>query len=289
VKLNITINKKKMTRRILLPTDFSDNAWSAAVYAFKFYANEDCSFYFLNSTILKVSTLSNLSNKLIRAMEEEAMRELLALKDLAETSNANANHDFHIILSLSDLNSAIKRAIKEKDIDLIIMGTKGATGAKEFFFGSNTVKIVNNITDCPILIVPEDYDFIIPSQIAFPTDYNRFYGKKELKPLIELADIHNSKIRIVHINVEENNELNDIQDYNLIMLQSYLQNNDYSLHWMPNYAKKVTEINDFIEELEINILAMVNYKQSFIEKIIKEPVIKKIGFHPIIPFLVIPE
>ena len=49
------------------------------------------------------------------------------------------------------------------------------------------------------------------------------------------------------------------------------------------------EINDFIEELGIDILAMVKYKHSFIEAIIKEPVIKKLGFQSKIPFLVIPE
>ena len=58
---------------------------------------------------------------------------------------------------------------------------------------------------------------------------------------------------------------------------------------MPNYSKKSTEINDFSSELDINMLAMVNYEHSFIEKLIKEPVIKKIGYHPPIPFLVIPE
>jgi len=58
---------------------------------------------------------------------------------------------------------------------------------------------------------------------------------------------------------------------------------------MPNYAKKVSVINDFIAELDIHILAMVNYKHSFIERIMNEPVLKKISFHPSIPFLVIPE
>jgi hypothetical protein len=33
----------------------------------------------------------------------------------------------------------------------------------------------------------------------------------------------------------------------------------------------------------------MNLKYSFIEAIIKEPVIKKIGYHPIIPFMIIPE
>lgn len=276
-----------MKRKILLPTDFSDNSWSAVVYALKLYKNEFCTFYFLNSTIIKVSMMSNLSNKLLKTMKDNAMKELLALKNLAETSNANANHDFQIILSSEDLMTAIKKAIKEWQIDLIIMGTKGATGAKEFFFGSNTVRVMKNNKFCPVLVIPEEFDFMEPKQIAFPTDFNRFYGDKELSSLKQLAELYNSKIRIVHINVEE--KLNDIQAYNLMMLQSYLNHCEYSLHWMPKYANKTIEINDFIEELDINMLAMVNYKHSFIETILKEPVIKKIGFHPTVPFLVIPE
>ncbi|WOD42963.1 universal stress protein [Hwangdonia lutea] len=276
-----------MKRHILLPTDFSDNSWSAIVYALKLYANEPCTFYFLNSVAIKVSKLSNLSNKLSTIMREDAKTELKDLKALAETSTTNTNHDFLTILSSEDLISAIKNAVKKWQIDVIVMGTKGATGAKEFFFGSNTMRVINSFRNCPVLIVPEEFDFVTPKQIAFPTDYNRFYGKAEIEPLTKLADLHDSKIRIVHINEKE--ELSDIQEYNLMILQSHLNNYDYSLHWMPKYDKKTAEINDFIEELNIDMLAMVNYKQSFIEKIVNEPIIKKIGFKPNIPFLVIPE
>jgi nucleotide-binding universal stress UspA family protein len=275
-----------MKRKILIPTDFSDNAWSAIVYALKLFEDEFCTFYLLNSTNLKVSAFSNLSNKLLKTMQENAMKELLELKELAEASNANANHEFQIILSSKDLKSAIKLAIKQWSIDLVIMGTKGATGAKEFFFGSNTVNIIKSIKICPVLIIPEEYDFIKPTQIAFPTDFNRFYDHIELQPLKDFATLHNSKIRIVHVNAKS--KLNDIQEYNMETLKSYLEDFEHSFHWMPKYATKVVEINDFLEELDIDILAMLNYKHSFIEKILKEPVIKKIGFYPKIPFLVIP-
>ncbi|CAH8282350.1 nucleotide-binding universal stress UspA family protein [Mariniflexile fucanivorans] len=274
-----------MQRKILLPTDFSDNSWSATVYALKLFKDEFCTFYFLNSAAIKASIMSN--KKLIESMKEDTMTELMSLKDLAETSNANANHDFQIIFSTKDLINAIKTAIEEFNIDLVIMGTKGTTPTKEFLFGSNTINIITNLKLCPILVIPEEYDFVKPSQIAFPTDFNRFYSEKELKPLKELADLYNSKIRIVHIITK--GELNETQEYNLMILKSHLKNYEFELHWMPNYAKKVTEINDFIQELEINMLAMVNYKHSFIEKIMHEPVIKKIGFHPDIPFLVIPD
>ena len=72
-------------------------------------------------------------------------------------------------------------------------------------------------------------------------------------------------------------------------MDKHLENFEHTFHWMPDFAKKAEAINVFIEELEINILAMINYKHSFIEKLVKEPVIKKLGFHPKVPFMVIPE
>ncbi|WP_242158928.1 universal stress protein [Aestuariivivens sediminis] len=276
-----------MKRKILLPTDFSDNAWNAIIYALKLFKHEFCTFYLLNSTFIQISTLSYFSNKLLKSIEQDALKSLMDLEELAESTNANCNHDFQIILSQENLNTALKKAILEWDIDLVIMGTKGATGAREVFFGSNTIHVINNLKNCPVLIVPETYDFLVPVQIAFPTDYNRFYSDKELRPIKLLADLYDAKIRIMHINAEEN--LNDIQEYNLNKLKQYLDHYDYSFHWMPKYGNKEMEINDFIRELDINILAMVNYKHNFMEKITHEPVIKKIGYHCKIPFMVIPE
>lgn len=276
-----------MKRHILLPTDFSDNAWNAIVYALKLFKDEYCTFFFLHSVTIKVSMLSNLSNRLIKTMEQDAMKELLALRELAETSDANANHDFQIILTTDDLNKAIKKAILEWNIEMVVMGTKGASGTKKFFLGSNTINISERLNTCSLLIIPEDYDFIEPKQIAFPTDYNRFYDPKELRPVKTIADLFNSKLRIIHIN--EENDLNNIQNYNLSSLQNYLSSYEFSIHWMPKYAKKAKEIHDFVEELKIDLLAMVRYKHSWVEKIMNEPVIKNIGFHPKIPFLVIPE
>ena len=74
----------------------------------------------------------------------------------------------------------------------------------------------------------------------------------------------------------------------MTMLNVFLKQYNHSFHWMPKYTKKSETINDFIDELDINILVMVNYKHSIIYNLIHEPVIKNISFHPIIPFLVIP-
>jgi len=275
-----------MRKNILLPTDFSDNAWSAAVYTLKLYAEEECTFHFLHSTRIDASTMSSFSNKLLEVMRKNDLQELLELKQIAELVNPKANHDFKMILSSEDLVMSINKSIKKNDIDLIAMGTEGASGAEKFFFGSNTMKVIKSIDQCPVLMVPDEYNFIIPKQIAFPTDFKRSYDDKELKPLMELTRLFNAKIKVLHIKTDK--KLNDIQKYNFTRLKEHLEGFEYSFHIVPDYTKKAKEINVFIENLKIDLLVMINYKHSLMDNIIKEPVINKIGLEPNVPFLVIP-
>lgn len=276
-----------MQKKILLPTDFSENAWNAIIYALKLYANESCKFYLLHSIKMKVSTMSNFSSRLLDTISKTAMKKMLELKRMVKRVNATANHEFEIILVDEYLKDSVAFSVKKHQIDMIVMGTKGASGAKEFFFGSKTVEIISKVRLCPILTIPDQFDFAKPKKIAFSTDFNRFYKEKELNSLKDLADLSNSDIYIVHINDEEH--LNKIQEYNSKMLKNYLKNYEHHFYWIPNYTKKSDDINSFIKKQKIDLLTMVNYKHSFIEKITKEPIIKSIGFHPIVPFLVIPE
>lgn len=275
-----------MKRNILLPTDFSENAWSAILYALNLYKNESCTFYFLHScAFLNTGSRTYITPNYIDTLKEQSKQTLITLKDRAEALNVNSNHEFEIIFSSDSLSSVIKTSIIKYQINMLIMGTQGATGAKEIIFGSNTVSIINKIKNCPVLIVPNNYDFVKPDAIAFPTDFNRDYGD-ELNPLIHLSQLNNSNINILHI--KGKNNLTNKQNYNLAMLEERLEKLDYNYYKIPDLGKKELVIKNFIEEFDIKILVMINYKHSFIENIIKEPVIKKLGFHTLIPFLVIP-
>lgn len=277
-----------MKKNILLPTDFSDNAWSAVVYALKLYTNEYCTFYFLHSTFTTdVVSRTYITTHYVDKQRKVAERRLIELKVQTEIANSNANHSFETLISEDELKIAVGNAVKKHGIDIVVMGTKGTTDAIEYFMGSNTIKVIKKIKNCPVLIVPDEHEFVEPKQITFPTDYNRFYDDEELRPLKEMADLFNSKIRVVHINIEK--KLTEIQEYNMTMLGSFLANYDYSMHWLPDYTKKSKAIATFIEDLEIDMLAMVNYSHGLFESILNEPVIKKLAFHPIVPILVIPE
>ena len=275
------------TINILVPTDFSNNAWSATLYALNLYADQECRFYFLNSLSLSHSdSRAYMTTRYVDTMTESSQRDLKDLKARAIKLN-NEKHSFEVICTSEDIAPAIKRAVKQHQIDLVVAGTKGASGVSKFFLGSNAVNMIQNLEIAPMLAVPNEYEYRTPKHIAFPTDFNRVYKTKELQALTDFADLFKAHIYVLHINLKE--DLSEVQQSNMRALQSHLENHEHTFHWMEKSGTKSDEINEFIEEFKIDLLAMVNYKHSFIENIVKEPVIKKIGFKPTVPFLVIPE
>ena len=266
---------------ILVPVDFSDTSLNALSYAINLFRGTETEITVLHT--YQVSSSAFHMKSMDRILEENAQQDMDTLMNRVRKEEPDTVLKSKILKS--GAVSAITSLGNKGTYDFIVMGTKGATKAKEIVFGSNTVHIIKKVKSCPILVVPDEYDFVKPEQIAFPTDFNRFYGE-EILPLTRLADLYNSTIRIVHINKED--ELTELQEHNLNQLKIALKDYPHSFHWMPDYGKKTEAINDFIEELQINILAMINYKHSFIEGIIKEPVIKKLGFKPNTPFMVIP-
>ena len=272
---------------ILVPTDFSNNAWSATFYALNLYAEHECTFHFLNSLSLShADSRTYITTRYVDVLTETSKRELNELKARVTKLN-NPKHVFEVISTSEDITPAVQRAVKRHNIDLVVAGTKGASGVNKFFMGSNTVNLIQNLETCPMLAVPDEHEFKAPKNIAFPTDFNRVYTSQEMKSLFDFAGLSNAHIFILHINLQS--ELTELQQSNMRALQVHMENHEHTFHWMEKTGTKSDEIHEFILEFKIDVLAMLHYKHSFIENIMKEPVIKKIGFKAIVPFLVIPE
>jgi len=280
-----------MMKRILVPVDFSNNSYSALFYATRLFQDQVCQFYILNTfevntPILTSRLHTNKGELLFQKLSKESKEKLQEVKHRIIRDSEDLQHTFDTISVSKDLLGTINKTIDKKNIDLVVIGTKGATGAKEIFIGSNTVKVIQKIKKCSVLTVPDQYEFKKTIEIAFPSGFKRSFKETEIKPLSNIAALFSSNIRIFHIHEEE--KLDSIQQYNYHMLKKYLEDFETSIHWISKPSKKSVLINDFIEKMKINMLVMVNYKHSLIEEFTNEPVIKNIGFHPIVPFLIIP-
>ena len=273
-------------KQILIPTDFSENAWTAASYALQLFANEECVFYLLHAAPVKSSRISSFSNKLMRVMQENAAKDLKHLQERIEKNYANAKHSYKTVTSSHDIDQAVNIAVEKHKIDLVVMGTKGATGAKEIFLGSNTVEIMNNLNKCPVLAVPENVIYKVPKNIGFSSGFKRLYNSDELDKVKDLVNLHKAKLHVFHIQTEE--ELTKHQTENFNALQMYLDDVDSNYVTITQYTNKTDEIIDFIEDEAIDVLIMIKYEHSFLENLFREPVIVNLGHKLTIPFMVIP-
>ena len=280
-------------KNILIPTDFSDNAWNATRYAIELFKDEECIFHLLNTYTPAIASSRFMAASIDGEILENSaqLSSKKGLQNFIKRINQNFDnpkHTFKAISSFSFLADEIKETIEEQDIDIVVMGTKGASGIEEVFMGSNTVRIIKSVKNCPVLAIPQHFEFTTPKEIAFATDFNRFYTKSELQPLLEMAKAFKATIRIVHVQYKII-ALTELQQFNLSMLRKYLDKMEHYVHTVSELNSISTSLEAFTQELDIHLLAMLNYQHSYMEKITREPIVKRVAFHTQIPLLVIPE
>jgi len=278
-------------KNILLPTDFSENSLNAIKYGLALFKNTPCNFYLLHVTLISNYTTGDLplivnNTTIEKALLDQAKTALEnLLKDIKKLSK-NTNHKFFTISSYNNFTDAVKKNIDEKNIELIIMGTKGVSGLSEIIIGSNTGDLITKVK-CPALIIPERAVYKNPEEIAFPTDYNIFYQSKILNSITELAKMYDSSIRILHI-AKKDETLTASQLENKEFLNNFFMDEKHSFHRITN--KKVEAgVQCFVESRNIDMIIMVAKNLSLFQRILFKPTVEEISYHIEIPFLVLHE
>jgi len=277
-------------KTILLPTDFSNNSLNAINYAMKMYEDTDCTFYILN--IQKASSFvsddlmtTSPSVNLYQAIIDTARKSLdNVIRSIKEKYN-NPKHELISIVDYDNFIDAINQVCELKKVDLIIMGTKGASGLEKVIFGSNTVRVMQR-GETPVLAVPNNYKYKKLNRVVFLSNYLTQYKKEELSTLLEMLHLFNSNLDFVH--VSEGKTLTKAQEENMKLLSAFF--GDTSNEFVNLKGNDVfKEVNDFIRINEISLLAMVNKKHSFFERLLTTHKVEDFGFKTNIPLLVMPK
>ena len=278
-------------KNILIPTDFSENSLNAITYAQEFFENTTCNFYLLHVT--KIFNYAGGETPIIpnaETIEQTLLKDTkIRLQNLAKkikSLHTNPKHNFIPISSYDYFVDAVRNEVIEKKIDLIVMGTKGASGIKEVIVGSNTGDVITRVKT-PVLAVPEKAKFISPKEIAFPTNYNIFYQTKILKDISEFLQMHNSRIRILHV-ARKDEELSKFQKENKEYLNDFFADFDHGFYKVTN--KKVEAgVQCFVESRNINMIVMIAKNLNLFQQILFKPTVEEISYHTHVPFLVLHE
>lgn len=279
-------------KKIAILTDFSGNAWNALFTALKLHESREALFYIVHFFEPPYADVLSKKNKerlavLYESLSKDSIMKLQEVDDYLKRHHKNTLHQFKTISIGDDLIDGLKEFLKKNTVDLIVIGTRGATKSREVFMGSNAVKVIRKIKNYPILAVPEENDFKDLKTIIFPTDFSHSYTNEELDPLNTLA--HDWKSELIAFQVAQQPVLSEEQTENKACLEKEFGDFGVSFQSMEMDINIKESIKAAVESNKADMIAMINYSHTFFERLTREPVIKKMTFHTKVPLLILPE
>lgn len=279
-------------RTILVPTDFSDCSADAIKYAIRFAEKTGQKLLFFHSSFVLIPT-SSLKRDYLNAVKSDKEAKLKTLTEFIDKIYSslkikrNKSNTKFLIKFGNSVVQNITETVIEQLIDLIIIGTHGATGFRKVFFGSNTANVIEQ-SNCPVLAIPNKYKFNDIKTIAYASsDLNNL--KKELKKIIPVAQKLEASLEIFHITVVVDARVK-WEKFNSKELMKTLSRH-FRFYNMSLYVIDgennvlINEIRDFVKHNKPDMLTMLTNKKSFFEKIFNTSQTKKISYQLNVPLM----
>ena len=178
-------------KRILVPTDFSEQAENALKVAAQIAKRNDSEIYVLNSLELPLHLASSGETS---AMPESLFFIQLAKKHFEELLKKPYLEGILIhdaLIGHGEVYNDVQEAVIEKDVDLVIMGSHGINGFMEMFIGSNTEKVVRT-SKAPVLVIKNEHENFKITNFVYATDFSEEYKEpfEKVQKIIERTGAH---------------------------------------------------------------------------------------------------
>lgn len=269
-------------KNILVPTDFSINAWKATAFILKVFENELCVFYFLHANKSYAhNQRSSENNKKVTANNELKLEQLI---EKVKSVTKNENHKHKCVVKASQLKNAIEELQKEIIFDLIVMGAKGETEPKNRLLGTNSLNIIEAVNSTPVLIVPKNAVFLThhKKEMVFATRYEKEFSLYEINFLQDFAATWNASIRILYVQEEE--KLTKKQEERKEELHLHLGNLTHSFHTLTNIEVPIG-IHSFLKSRKSDLLVLNHHKKGFFRNLFSKDLPEQLKSQSQIPFL----
>lgn len=267
-----------MFRKILIPIDFSD----CSINALKYAINLTEKYKPTELVLLHAYTVRVAYGEMAFATMDQSQEIEEEFKQLENQMKELKTINYKTVMINNELINAIKEVKQNEDIDLIVMGTQGANSIDDEILGTNAYSVVST-AGIPTFIVPQNAEFHQIKNIALGSDYKSI-NKETLEPLKQLNNMFGSKIHIIHISDKDRLEISEAEQAK--KFEQYLKNTQHHYHFMINDDVE-QGLNQYINEHDIDMLALIPRKQNFFQMLYGSSESKKMIFHAEIPLLTI--
>lgn len=274
-------------KKILFPTDFSETANNAFLYALNLAENQNAELcvlhafqYPLISGGIDASVLQNVYDTIELSNFENLKDHIPFLRKMAE-DNGFSNVDLKFFIKEGMLSFVLPTFIEEEEIDFVVMGSTGNTGFDKVIFGSNTMNAIRSLK-IPVLSIPNGYKYKQIQNIGFTTIFED-KDRKALDYLLEIAFRYKAKLHCLHVSKDETYDVPTLNHW-----KEYYKDDsvDFSIYVAD---ESVDAVLDFIKTEKIDLLTVVSRNKGFFEKLFSSSFTKKILSQNVIPLFVFHE
>ncbi len=278
-------------KQLLVPTDFStcaDNAIDFAVQSSKMFSLPITLVHAFDLRGDIYTDYMGINKEFNQSLLREIRTKIAGIKKNIEEKEGVVIDTF---VSTASIKEGIFQVTTEKNIDLIVMGTTGASGIKEKIWGSRTASIIGK-SNVPVLAIPTEYKWKKPVKILLAT--NHFEKEPAMLDfLFELADLYGAQVHVAVFTDEVDDEAltflehaRNIPGYEKLLRTKYQDDTLTVNHLFGNDFEQA--LQDYIGQNKIDMVAMVSYKRKFPDSLFHPSITKKMAYHTKIPLLAIP-
>ncbi len=207
------------------------------------------------------------------------------LRKIAEENNLEEVLVNHNLTQGFTIDEILVYAMNE-DIDLIIMGTKGAKGLAGFLWGSHATSVLSK-APCPVLIVPKNTVNNQINKIAYATNFDE-PNKGNIEDVLGFAFAFEAELKLLHIAL-----LEESWDKNKIEHLQHLTKISNNLHGVDldiiDGQHVIAAINQYVETKGIDMLVMFKHDKPFLDRLFTQSNTETISNQAKIPLLVFSE
>ena len=274
-------------KKLLIPTDFSLGALKAIEYGIELAKEFKSEIFICHAFELPAQGINVLID-ISAELQKNAQEDLQKLKSKLDERGLSKGISIEYLAMLGELNDVIETVGKQKEIDLVLMGTKGESDLASKLFGTNTVSAIKNCS-LPLLVIPSGAVYKPVKNIAFAIDYLKPARENVLEPLRQLALHFNSNIKMLNVHTDGEigefiSSVKDMQNWYSEKLEGI--NLDYV--FVENYLIE-NGIFEFILHNPVDMLTMITKKHSFFDKIFRKSISEELALHSTIPLLTLHE
>jgi nucleotide-binding universal stress UspA family protein len=276
-------------KRILVPTDFSENARTAYEYAIDLAEKHKARIDVVHIYTPVDDGIPMIAPDRVSSIELKAQ-----LTEFVTHSIEDDDDEGYISLRKVKVNAELKFGgasdtiidLSKKDYDLVVMGSVGSGSFAEIVFGSVTTKVAQDAF-CPVLVVPKNSRFKGVENLLYACDF-KHKSFKHPALIAEVATLFKSKIDLVYVKHKDSKNESYTQD--LSDMQAVFATQAPSLTVKTHVVEEEDVfygINQFAEEHKTDMVVLITKHYSFLEKAFRSSVTKEMAMYTKLPLWVI--